>query len=199
MFRALAISACLLATLVPATLAAEEAPAALPAWLVERLAAEGIVVDEADIHVMRTVTQGGQTLRYEVPLSQLPAEDPFGGRTVAPPGVPNILAGQLTQHLMLQVGDCAGYGAQEVAAGITLVQDASWPIGLHIALGPAAGGVAASTAGDPVTNLVVIFGLDSGMPLAAGDLAITEDRITIFGQCLALLGQMSGTGAWQFS
>lgn len=199
MFRALAISACLLATLVPATLAAEEERATLPAWLEERLAAEGMVVDASDVQVLRTLRQGGETLRYEVPLSALPANDPFSGTTVAPGDVPEVLVGQLTQHIMLQIGDCSGYGAQEAAAGMSVVQDASWPVGIHLALGPAGGGVAASTGGDPATNLILIFGVDSGMTLAAGDLAITEDRITIFGTCLALLGQMSGTGAWNFS
>lgn len=197
MLRAIALAACLLAVSAPASLAAEEEPA-LPSWLQARLVEEGMDVDTSELRLVRTVTQGGVTQRFEIPLTELPSEDPFSGVAGAPAPIPEVLVGQLTAHLMVQIGDCAGYGAQYVGP-LTLVQDASWLAGVHIALGPLAGGVAASTGGDPVSNLVVIVGGDYGMDLAAGELTITEDRLEFWGACLALIGQMSGTGAWQFS
>jgi hypothetical protein len=124
-------------------------------------------------------------------------EDPFGGVAVTPQA-PDALVGQLTQHFMLQFS-CAGYGVQEVAPGVGAIQGSTWDLGFHIALGPLAGGVAASTSGDPATNAVAIVGVDSGMDLAAGEFATSYDRLEIFGICLLGIGTMTGTGAWVFS
>lgn len=198
MLRSIVLAFVLALTTLPAA-SSEEATPALPAWLAERLAANGIAVDAADLVVERTIIAEGARTTFVLPLSALPAEDPFGGSRVAPAEAPDALVGQLTFHTMLQVASCAGYGAQEVAAGVSAIQDASWDIGVHVALGPLAGGVAASTSGDPVTNAVVILGEDFGMDVAAGELWITEDRVTLFGVCIVTLGTMTGTGAWVFS
>ena len=197
MLRTTILATCLLVSFLPATSAAEER--SLPDWLDAFLAERGIDSAGGDLRLVRTQIGDGSSTTFEVPLSALPVDDPFGGRDVAPPGIPSVLVGQLTQHVMIQVGSCGGYGATSVAEGISLIEDGSWDLGVHLALVPAAGGVAASTGGDPVANLLVIAGTDTGLSPGVGDLAIQEDRIEIFGQCLALLGTMSGTGAWQFT
>lgn len=197
MFRITVLAICLVTALMPAMAMAHQESAALPAWLQAQLDARGIEVDAADVHVIRTVTNGEETRSFEVPLSALLQDDPFAGHDVAGPSVPEVLAGQLTLHLMLQFS-CDGYGAQGVGAGISAIRGASWDVGLHLALGPLAGGVAASTGGDPVTNLLIMANTDTGMTAAAGQMSITEDRIEIFGICLLLIGQSSGTGVWAF-
>ncbi|HUR67674.1 MAG TPA: hypothetical protein VM370_00380 [Candidatus Thermoplasmatota archaeon] len=200
MLRTILIAACLLTVVVPmSSFAAEEETPALPAWLQAILDERGIEADPADIVVTRTVTHGADVHIFQVPLSAIAQADPFAGTNVAAPAVPDVLVGELTLHFMLQLGNCDGYGAQAVADGVSLIQDASWDLGIHLALGPLGGGVAASTGGDPVTNTLLIAGEDSGATLAAGDLSITEDRITIFGICLLTIGTMSGTGAWDWA
>lgn len=199
MLRTFLLAACILAAAVPALSSAAEEPS-LPAWLGERLAARGLHVDAADVRVLRTVTGGGATSTFEVPLSALVAEDPFEGREVAPVAAPEVLAGDLTYHIMLQL-DCAGYGAQQVAAGLSAIRGSTWDLGLHVAVGPLAGGAAVGTGADATSpsNLVAVVNTDNGMTLAAGDLSTTYDRIQIFGFCLLGIGQMTGTGAWVFS
>lgn len=197
MLRVLIFASALVVASLPAATASDSE--ALPAWLEAQLMARGIVADPADVLIERTVLADGAVTRTTVPLRSLSQDDPFKGMRVASPGAGDVLVGQLTSHLMLQVGRCDGYAAQIAAPGITLVQDATWDLGLHLALGPAAGGVAVSTAGDPQSNLLLIQSADAGMTIAAGDLIITEDRLTIFGICIGTLGTMTGTGVWQFA
>lgn len=199
--RSILVALCLLAPLITGSAATADA-SSLPDWLLARLEAAGLARDPADaseVRIVRSVLDAGEARTFEVPASTLPSDDPFPPAALAPPAAPDALVGQLTTHLMVQLGDCPGYGAEPFGAGIARVEGASWAVGIHLAQGPAAGGLAASTSGDPATNLVAILGTDVGMDHAVGQLAIQEDRLVLFGQCFALLGQMSGTGAWVFS
>ena len=184
---------------VPASLAAE-GRAELPPWVADRLVDAGHDVDARDVRVVRTTLAAGQAHVGEVPFSALPQDDPFAWPAAAAPApVDDVVVGEMTQHIMYQVGGCAGYEAQQAAPGLVTIQDAAWTAGAHLARGPLAGGMAASTGGDPAANLVLIAATDSGMSLAAGEMTIREDRLVLFGHCLILLGTLTGTGVWDFT
>ena len=69
MLRTILIATCLLAVTVPTSSLAAEA--SLPSWIQAFLDERGIVADASDLQVVRTVTAGGQTTSFAVPLSAL--------------------------------------------------------------------------------------------------------------------------------
>jgi hypothetical protein len=176
-----------LALVIPFAASATAASEARP--YEEFLLALGVAPEDFDQVIVEQRTWDGAAWTTSIlPIDQIPTMP-----TVAPaPAGLHATVGQLPIHLMLQFS-CEGYGAQALPGGVTTVSG-SWDLGLHALVGAIGGGVVVDSAQPDAALLVGVH--EDSAATAAGQLSIGETRITIFGFCLALLGQMSGTGVF---
>ena len=168
-------------------LATPPAQEGLPLWLAEALQARG-VPEEAwgDVVVEGRAYRDG---------AWRPAPGRFadlGALAVAVPATPDVVVGTLSSHQMIQTS-CAGYRVTPLAGGIDRVEGA-WDLGIHVVLGPAAMGTGVD-AREPTSPGSAHT--DNGVA-AIADVSIQETRLILFGNCLALLGTMSGVGVFAF-
>jgi hypothetical protein len=171
--------------------AAEPASPEIPAWVAALLEARGVPASEWDrVQVERRVLEDGIWRVEAGSLADL-ATPP----RPAEPAVPDAVLGNLAAHVMLQVGRCDGYSVETLAEGVTKV-GGSWDVGFHVvsatALPPGVDTAdpQGSLAGASVHSDVSVAGV--------GAVQIQEDRIVLFGTCLALLGTMNGPGVFAF-
>lgn len=175
------------------SLAASDEPSPLVDLAREAAARAGVAFDPdaVVVEVRSTSPDGVVTVRFESLVEASARLDGSLARLpgVAPAPVPEIVGGALI-HVMVQVGVCRGYDDAMVAGGIDRVAG-SWGIGYHATAGAPSPSLAVA---DPAAGPRVAA--DSTV-LAAGDFAIEETFLRIFGFCLATLGAMEGTGvAW---
>lgn len=204
----------LLTITLPSGVSAAEDP--VHAWLDEHARAaghdafdvNGLEIERRSVNALGVVTT--TTLTGEAALAHFVAS--HGARLVdvdAPrsgPGVQDAVLGSVT-HLMIQVGQCAGYDVRVLLGNVTRVRG-SWDVGIHVST-PVAATVAGLTSGQLIPPGVDAEGGAEGLvtPVFHGDTSLwgvgqltslTEDRLYLFGSCFALVGTLAGTGAWLF-
>lgn len=164
--------------------------------------AHGVTLDDLVVERLTLRPDGGVS-RTLVPARGVLAEldERYGGAfgsSAAAEGAPlsDTVVGELPVHLMVQFSSCDGYGFSPIASDVGQI-DAAWEMGIHVVVGPVAGGLGFDT-GDPAAGLIAVAHEDRSLS-AIGSMWVREDRLIAFGQCIMLIGQMYGTGVFRFN
>ena len=188
--RPFLVPCAVLLLVLPLAVAQAPAQADVPSWLVPWLEARGVAPEDWDeVKVERRVFEDGAWRTEAGPLDDLAQLS-----RAAPPRA-DVVMGSLALHLMLQT-DCAGYSVEPLAGDVVKV-GGSWEVGLHVASvqGAFPPGVDAS---DPENSLLSASIHEDVSVAGVGSVVLQEDRIVLFGQCLLLVGTMSGVGVFAF-